>query len=353
MAISIYELINARAVAAYWETLRSNQIPYLGESLFPAERMSGLKLDWIVGYNKLPVALMPAAFDARPVVRDRGQVETRSTRMPFFREAMRLGEEDRQQLLTLLASGSQFIKPIIDRLFDDVSSLIDSAVLNPEIMRFSVLQTGTITMQSPNESGINVNYNYNFDKTGAWAANNIITLVGTEQWGEDDANPVRDILGIKRLAASKGITITRAIIGPELWAELLLTPSIVKEVFPTGATALSDSDLQAYLARKTGIAFVQYEKQYQSFDGIEVPFVMSDRVTFLPSSAVGSTYFGTTPEEADLMTGAAPAEVRVVGGGIAVLSMLEAIPVNVITSVSEIVLPSFEGMNSVFILKAK
>ena len=47
----------------------------------------------------LPIALQPSAFDAKPLLRDRGGVSLESTKMPFFREAMRMGEEDRQNLL--------------------------------------------------------------------------------------------------------------------------------------------------------------------------------------------------------------------------------------------------------------
>jgi hypothetical protein len=350
--MDLYELFNAKILAAYWETVYSNSIPYLGEGLFPAKRNRGLKLDWIVGYDKLPVALMPAAFDAKPVLRDRGGIETKSTRMPFFREAMRIGEEDRQELLTLMAGNSPFVDQVIERLFDDASTLIDGAVVNPEIMRFSLLQTGTITMASPNESGISVNYNYDYDQDGTWKSKNWITLTGTEVWGGADANVVRDILAIKRQAAAQGKILTRAVVSPATWAIMLTDPAIGHDIFPlSSSAALSDSDLQTYLVRKTGITFTVYEKMYTGLDGVEKPFMNDDSVVFLPSSVVGSTYYGTTPEEADLMISNSPADVRIVNGGISVLSMLEALPVNVITSVSEIVLPSFEGMNSVFVLK--
>ena len=52
--------------------------------------------------------------------------------------------------------------------------------------------------------------------------------------------------------------------------------------------------------------------------------------------------FGTTPEEIDLMTNASYAgDVRIVDTGVAVNTQTIAVPVNVITTVSQIVLPSF------------
>lgn len=349
---TIYDIVTAPAIAAYWETLYSNTIPYLGASLFPSKRMQGLKLDWIKGYDKLPVALMPSAFDTKPTLRDRGGVDTVSTRMPFFREAMRIGEEDRQQLLTLLAAGNGYVSTIVDKLFDDVTSLIEGAVVIPEIMRFELMQKGTISIASPNESGIDVNYNYNYDPQGTWKAANTITLTGDYVWGGSKQNVVANILAIKRQAARKGKVLTRAIVSPATWAMMLVDPAIIQETAPflTLNTGLTDSDLLTYLSRKTGITFQVYEKMYTGLDGNDKAFMDDDRVVFLTSAACGSTYYGTTPEEADLMSGNVDAVVRIVNNGIAVLTKKESLPVNVITSVSEIVLPSFEGMDSVYVL---
>ena len=103
---SIFDMITSQALASYYETIESNRIPFLGEALFPSDKKMGLKLEWIKGYDNLPVALMPSAFDTKPTLRDRGGVSTESTKMPFFREAMRLGEEDRQQLLMFMEANN-------------------------------------------------------------------------------------------------------------------------------------------------------------------------------------------------------------------------------------------------------
>ena len=345
---TIYDIINAPAIASYWEELQSNNIPYMGEGLFPTKRMQGLKLDWIKGYDKLPVALMPSAFDAKPTLRTREGVDTVSTKMPFFREAMRLGEEDRQQLLTLLAAGNQYVDAIVEKLYDDSAKLIDGAIVVPEIMRFELLQKGTITIAAPGESGVFVSYKYNYDADGKWKASNVVTLTGDAQWTGAAPHRIADILAIKRRAAAKGVVLTRAIVSPATWANMLADSEIAAEL--EAYTALSDSELQSYLSRKTGITFTVYEKMYTAYDGTEKAFMEDNKVVFLPSQAVGSTYYGTTPEEADLMSGNTDADVRIVNTGISVLTKKESLPVNVVTSVSEIVLPSFEKMNAVYVL---
>ena len=64
MAQSIYDMVTSEAIAAYYETLYSNEIPMIGETLFPNRKKQGLRLEWIKGYDSLPVALNPSAFDA-------------------------------------------------------------------------------------------------------------------------------------------------------------------------------------------------------------------------------------------------------------------------------------------------
>ena len=346
---SIYDFYNVNAIASYWEELHSNTIPFLGASLFPNKRHQGLKLEWIKGYDKLPVALMPSAFDTKPTLRDRQGVDTVSTRMPFFREAMRLGEEDRQNMLTLMAAGNQYVATILDKLFDDAATLIDGADVVPEFMRMQLIQNGTISISSPNSSGIFVNYDYNYDPKGDWKASNWVA--GSDWSDKGKATITADILAMKREAAKKGNMLSRAMVSPTTWGYMLQDPTLRNEIFGTqNAGVVSDSDLKSYLSAKTGITFQVYEKQYKDYEGNSQAFAEDDKVVFMPSNTLGSTFFGTTPEEADLMSGNTDADVRIVGGGVAVLTKKESLPVNVITSVSEIVLPSFENMDQVYIL---
>ncbi len=62
---TIFDSITARALAAYITTNPSNDIPYLGATLFPAKKKLGLDLSWIKGARGVPVSLQPSAFDAK------------------------------------------------------------------------------------------------------------------------------------------------------------------------------------------------------------------------------------------------------------------------------------------------
>jgi hypothetical protein len=348
---TVFYLINSKEIASYWEELLSNRIPYIGEGLFPAQKRVGLDLSWIRGKNNLPVRLRPSAFDAKPTLRDRGKLSLQQAEMPFFREAMQLSERDRQQLLSLGNSNNALLEAAILRLFDDAAQLIEGALVIPEIMRLSLMQTGKFAIVSDVEK---VSYEYDYDDGGSWAASNVVTLLAGDRWDQPTSHKIRDILAIKRAAVARGKIITRAIIGPKLWARMLEDETIGKDIFPLTTRAdLSDSDLQTYLSRKTGITFSVNEKLYMADGGAEKPFVDDDKVIFLPSGTLGTTYFGTTPEEADLQAGYTNAQVSIVSTGVAITTKVDAgPPVNNMTWVSEIVLPSFENMDSVWVLKA-
>lgn len=355
MSKSIFDMITSQSLASYYESLESNRIPLLGEGLFPADKKMGLKLDWIKGYDNLPVALQPSAFDAKPLLRDRGGVSTESTKMPFFREAMRLGEEDRQQLLMFLeANNNAYAQQIITRIFDDTKSLIDGAMLNPEIMRMGMLTTGSFTIASAGDSGQTVTWSYNYDPKGTWAATNKTTLTGNDAWSDHaNSNPIQDIIETKRAAARKGINLTRGIMGYGAWLDIMQNAKIRLGMYPLAAQAanviVTDEQVKTYVESATGIKFQIYDKMYKDTSKTDQYFYpTTGYCTLIPDGTLGKTWYGTTPEEADLMSGNTLADVRIVNTGVAVSTEKIALPVNIINWVSEIVLPSFENMDRVF-----
>ena len=93
-----------------------------------------------------------------------------------------------------------------------------------------------------------------------------------------------------------------------------------------------------------------YDKQYRNENKVAAKFVPDGYVALLPAGAVGTTWYGTTPEEADLM-GHDVAEVAIVNTGVAITQIVDPHPVNLNTFASEIVLPSYERADEVALLK--
>jgi hypothetical protein len=345
---NIFDLVNAKAIAAFVANNPSNNIPYLGATLFPPKKKLGLDLAWIKGSRGLPVSLQPSAFDAKATLRDRIGISKVETEMPFFREAMRIGEKDRQELLRLSESANDaYIMPMITQIFDDVANLVSGAQVIPERMIMQLLSVGEIRIAS-NETRQDYRYNYKFNP------DHKETLTGTASWSNPDSTPIQDIQRWQQLVEQDtGVKPTRAICSLDVWNALLDHPSIRLDMNPLGGQniILTDSMLKQYLQTKLGISVAVYSKKYALQDGSAHLFYPEGHFTLIPEGNLGNTWYGTTPEEADLTAGLTAAEVSIVNTGVAITTIREPHPVNVETIVSEIVLPSFETIDTIFIAK--
>lgn len=357
--MNIYDIFESKAIASYWTDVNANmKDPMIGTKYFPVSKQTGLSLAWIKGRNNLPVALQPAAFDTKAPLRDRIGVKELSTEMPFFREAMRIGEKDRQDIETLLAKGEQFAQPTIMRIFDDVTNLVEGAMVQAERMRMSLLYSGKIGITATAENGRDIAYNYDYDVNGEWATNNNVELLTTSQWTLANAatsDPINDLLdAVEKMAETKGVRPVEVLMNTTTFKGMIASKSIAKAMNPLGATSMivTRNTAKQFIENETGLTITLYDKMFKDEQGVDQKYFPDGFATLLPAYALGNTWYGTTPEEFDLMSGTANASVSVVNTGVAITTIKEPHPVNVQTVVSEIVLPSFERMDDIYVIKA-
>lgn len=343
----IFDLVNAKAIGAYYSEVQSNAIPYMGTGLFPAKKQVGLDLSWIKGKGGLPVALKPSAFDTKATLRDRIGIQKLETEMPFFKEGMKIKEKDRQELLKLQNAGEPYVQPFIDRIYDDIKHLVDGATVQPERMIMQLLTNGQINISA---NGVAYTYDYTDDD---YKTNHMKTLTGTDVWSDTtNSDPIDDInTACDYIEAETGTRPTRAIVSLKVWNYLKNNQKI--KIGINGATdvakAITNTQLQSYLTEFCGVTFVQYNKMFKDENGATKRFFAENICTLLPAGTLGNTYYGTTPEEADLM-GTSGVDVSIVNTGVAIKTKKTFDPVNVDTIVSEIVLPSYERIDETFIL---
>ena len=348
---NVMDLVSAKALATYWNETVSNRIPYLGESLFPAKKKMGLDLAWIKGYKGLPIALKPSHFDTKATVRDRIGVKKIETEMPFFREAMTIKERDRQELLRFRENDPQNLySTIISEIFDDRAQLIEGALIQGERMRMQLLTTGGISIVANN-----VDYIYNYDVDGEWTRNNYKALSGTSAWSDtQNSTPLEDLRAMQqKIVDLTGVKPTRAIMTQKTFNYLLQNKSIRIALNPlaNGLNLVREAELKSLLVSELGLTVAVYDKKFKDESGATKNFYPDGYVTLLPGNTVGNTYYGTTPEEADLQSANFNGECNIVETGVAVTTINIPHPVNKETIVSEIVLPSFERMNEVATIK--
>ena len=347
-------LFSPAAIGANWTENVSNRIPYLGEGLFPARKQAGLDLKWIKGSKGIPVSLMPSAFDAKATFRDRIGVEKVETEMPFFREGFKLKERDRQDILRAQSANDPYVNAAINNVFDDANQLIEGALVVSERERMQLLfalngNVG-ITIQANG-----VDYTYNYDPNGAWKASNYFELADKKWTDHTNADPFGDIQDAKdAISALTGADLRIAIMNKATFKELRLNKNIKDRYLSKSGAAfgyLTDPEIIQILKDTVDLdGIVLYDKQFRNENKVAAKFVPDGYVALIPTGALGETCYGTTPEEADLM-GKSVAQVQIVETGIAITQIVDPHPVNLNTFASEIVLPSYERMDDVALLK--
>lgn len=354
MPTGFREMFTPTAIAANWTEVASNQIPYLGSGFFPSKKKAGLDLSWLRGSKGLPVSLMPSAFDAKATFRDRIGVEKLETEMPFFREGFKIKERDRQELLRIQESNDPYAMEVISRVFDDANELIEGARVVPERMIMQLL------FPEDGQVGISINANgvvyiYDYDPDDTWKQENYMSLIGSDAWSSSStADPFKQFKAVKDMIRSKhGTELTTAIMNTTTFNMLAATDAVKNRYLTTSGLKmgyLTDAEVKAVVAATSGLNIIIYDKQYRDESKVSRAFVPDNYVSLVPSGALGYTWYGMTPEEADLR-GAGGSDVSIVDTGVALSRIIDEHPVNINIFASEIVLPSFERMDEVAVMK--
>lgn len=343
--MSIYDLIISSEIVAYWELFTENEAPYLGEELFPSDKKLGLELKWLKGSNGLPVVLKASAFDAAAVPRARIGFDKLSAEMPFFKESMYIDEELRQELNKVIESGNEaYIEAIVNRIFKDEMTLLRGAAAQRERMRMMALTTGTIVMSSNGQL-----YEYDYGMPEAHK----VTV--TKSWSDPTADIMGDIrTGITLINSDTGVTVKRAVCSSKVFGYMRANDEIKKAimVLTNGAGWISDAKLKQFLKDELDLDVVTNDKMYKDESNKTQRYVEEDVFVMFPDGELGNTWFGTTPEESDLMSGAA-ANVTIADMGVAVTTMQKADPVQVETKVTQICLPDFPTADEVYIISTE
>ena len=334
----IYDLYNNKTIAEYYSEAVSNSIPYLGETLFPPKKKLGLDLKYIKSSKGVPQVLKLSAFDTKATLRDRAGFTDVESEMPFFKESMLIKERDRQELNKLIDNGNQaYVDVILNNIFDDVTNLVDGARTQFERMRMQLLCKGKVQISY---DGLGIDYEYGVNKT----------TVNTS-WATASTDIMADIeTAMETVETRCGIRPTKAICTSKTFNYLKNNTKIIGAVRALNTTKyVTTKMIKEYIQDELDLTIQVYNKKYKNEDGADTLFFDDDIFTLIPGTTLGGSWFGTTPEESDLL-GSNKANVSIVNTGVAVTTSETVDPVNVDTKVSFVGLPSFENSDQVQIL---
>lgn len=361
MALTLAEAFTARALSIAWDKYQQSLgiAPYLGRTFFGTDKKMGLELRFIKGRKGLPVALKGASFDANAPLRDAIGFTDIQNEMPFFRESYMVSEKDEQEYMNYIASenpamANQILKEIMKNPMD----LILGADVVPERMVWQLLAPadGVPKINVVVDGGQTYVIDYTGDNGATYKAKNYKEIKGTSQWeNKATATPLQDLVDLQEQhEENRGEKLTTFVMNQKTWKQLVNAEDTHKQVqgilaYQNGIM-LKDADVKAYLLDNYGITVLVYNKMFLDETGTAKTFIPDGVVTAIAGTAsnLGTVWYGTTPEERS--GSLANGTLSIVNTGVSVYTYATEHPVNTHCVVSEIVLPSYENMDSVCIM---
>ena len=353
--MKLSDVFTAEAIALNYTNAASNAIPYLGTGFFPSQKKAGLDLKWIKGHNGLAVSLMPSTFDAKSTFRDRVGISMSETEMPFFRESMLVKEKDEQEIMRVQDSKDPYAAQVLDNIFNDTKTLVDGANVVPERMIMQLLAplNGSVGIEI---KANNVDYTYNYDPDGSWKAEHYAKITSdADKWSTSaTCDPLFDIeTALDAQEAASGNRPEILLMSKATFNMIKNSAKVRSGILAQNTTAnvnYTSAKVKQYVEEELSVTIIIYNKQFKNESGTAKKFYPDNIVMMLPNGAIGTIWYGTTPEERTL-TAKSDADVSIVNTGVAVSVTITDDPVNTKTTVSEIVLPSFERMNECYAME--
>ena len=366
MALPLKEAFTARAIGTRWDSYKASLAlpPYLGRALFGTQKKMGLDIRYILGEAAIPKELKGSNFDAQAPLRDAIGFSDIQQSMPFFRESYMVTEQEEQEYMSFMDSAnSDLANQVLGRIMKKPLDLVQGANVVPERMIWQLLApTDGIPKITVAIDGDYTNKAYVIDYTSdngtAYKSTNYINITGTanNKWSNPSTcKPIADLVAAsEQNVDNHGVPIGTFAMNQKTWKQLVNAEDTKKQVQGAYAYAqgiyVKDSDVKSYLLDNYGFTIVVYNNIYATESGTN---------TFIPDGVVsgiaqgvnrlGDVFYGTTPEERS--GSLASGNLSIVETGVALYTYTTEHPVNTHCVCSEIVLPSYEGMNSVVVMK--
>ena len=360
MALPLREAFTARALGVLWNDYKAKlgTGPYSGRMKFGTVKQDSLDLKFIKGKNGLPVSLKASNFDAQAPLRDVGGFSDIQNEMPFYRESYMVTEKEEQEYANYQsAENSNMANQVLQEIAKKPFSLIQGALLVPERQIWELLAPEDgVPKVTVNIEGKKYVVEYTTDSGAAHKKDHFVEISGDEdKWNASaTATPLDDLIQARRDFAKKtGYSLTRFSMNTETFEMILKAEDTKKQVLGitayNGGIRVRQEDVLAYL-RGYGIEIEVYDKVYIDEEGNTKYFIPTNIVSAQSAGVyLGDYTFGRTPEErsGSLTDG----NLSLVETGISVYSYTTNHPINTHCVVSMIGLPTFEGMDSVVVMK--
>lgn len=361
MALPLAEAFTARSLGVMWNNYEKTlgSAPYAGRLKFGTRKQDNLDLRFIKGKNGLPVSLKASHFDAQAELRDVGGFSDIQNEMPFYREGYMVTEKEEQEYANYQnAENSNLANQVLREISKKPMNLIEGALVVPERQIWNLLApTDGVPKIPVTIGGKSYNVEYTLDEGVEHKKDHFIEIkTATDKWdAPTTAKPLDDLIRAKRTFAKKtGYSLAIFTMNTETFEKLLEAEDTKKQVLGIaayqGGIRVQQGQVVDYL-KGYGIEIEVYDKLYIDPADGQTKYFVPTGVICAQSGGVylGDYVFGRTPEErsGSLTDG----NLSIVETGIAVYTYATNHPINTHCVVSMIGLPTFEGMDSVVVMK--
>ena len=361
MALLLAEAFTARALAVAWNNYQQTLgiAPYLGRTFFGTDKKEGMELRFIKGRKGLPVALKASNFDAQAPLRDGIGFSDTKNGMPFFRESYMVTEKEEQDYMNYMsAENSALANQVLKEIMKNPMDLILGADVVPERMIWQLLapEDGIPKINVMIDGKSPYAIEYTTDNGADYKKNHFLEIQDNKWSDPASATPILDLVEAQeQYEETTGDKLSTFVMNRKTWKMLVNAEDTKKQVqgilaYQNGIM-MKDTDVKSYLLDNYGITILVYNKLYLDEAGKSKTFIPDGVVSAISGSInqLGTVWYGTTPEmrSGNLSTG----NLSIVNTGVSVYTYTTPHPVNTHCVVSEIVLPSYENMDSVVVMK--
>lgn len=350
--MELREFLNSKDIALYIEKLPEETT--LDSALFPDDKQLSMELEQAKGADGRVKALRISTFDVASKKRAlNAEINLEKYEMPFFKESIGINEKQRRDIIQAQQSGNQnLIEFLMKKVFNNYADLVNGALVQSRRMRAQVIQNGKINI-STDDGNVVLDY-------GVPKKHKETITDAAKKWNVETADIIGDILRWQKIFVDEGkakptrLVMTEITFNSTICINKAIKADMANRYIAANATdglIITQSEFITYLKNRFDIEVGFVNGQFINESGEDTNYYEDGKVSFIPTGTLGKTVYSVTPEEYDKSFGSTMLDTSVVKTGIAITTMVNEDPVTVDTKVSQIVLPSFERANEVFLAK--
>lgn len=346
---------NAKNVISVWNELKhgsgSNNFNKPLEKWFPYKKTLAMSIDLVSGYRNQNVSMDLCAYDTNARIRGLSQITSETRDIPYFKNSVLFTEKDRRKILEVLATHQD--PTIIATAFEGhMHNVVDVLLNAPDVVaeryRAQLLQHGTIAMSSPDSAISKLSIGINYDPTDEWADKNVMYWSANPSDGTTDI--VADLIEVLfTFSQTNGMVPCTMIMNHSTYIAIGRDPAL-RHMLDTQKW----DTLEQVLSFKSGVpvSIMVNTATYKSdFGEPDTAYWEQDVISIVPNSPLGGIMCGLTPVQYDQIYSNAKRDVASSAENFSILCKYIDDPVQIETIGSACLLPKFDGMHKVFVIR--